>query len=76
MTLPPSPDNTSNLLLASCSGALLVSLHNHKCLSLLNALFVVLHELHLIHTDLKPENILLVHNDFKTVHIPVPGKVR
>ncbi|KAJ6612314.1 kinase-like domain-containing protein [Mycena sp. CBHHK59/15] len=33
-----------------------------------------LHDLHLIHTDLKPENILLVHNDYKTVHVPVPGK--
>jgi dual-specificity kinase len=36
---------------------------------------LVLHDLHLIHTDLKPENILLVHNDYKTVHVPVPGKV-
>ncbi|KAF7330303.1 Dual specificity protein kinase lkh1 [Mycena venus] len=34
-----------------------------------------LHDLHLIHTDLKPENILLVHNDYKTVHVPVQGKV-
>ncbi|KAJ7056618.1 kinase-like domain-containing protein [Mycena amicta] len=33
-----------------------------------------LHDLHLIHTDLKPENILLVHNDYKNVHINVPGK--
>ncbi|KAJ7039602.1 kinase-like domain-containing protein [Mycena alexandri] len=33
-----------------------------------------LHDLHLIHTDLKPENILLVNNEFKTVHVPVPGK--
>ncbi|KAF5382087.1 hypothetical protein D9615_004311 [Tricholomella constricta] len=33
-----------------------------------------LHELHLIHTDLKPENILLVHNDYTTVAVPVPGK--
>ncbi|KAI5825624.1 CMGC/CLK protein kinase [Schizophyllum commune Tattone D] len=33
-----------------------------------------LHDLHLIHTDLKPENILLVHNDYKTVRIPVPNK--
>ncbi|KIL64233.1 hypothetical protein M378DRAFT_192699 [Amanita muscaria Koide BX008] len=33
-----------------------------------------LHDLHLIHTDLKPENILLVHNDYRTMHIPVPGK--
>ncbi|KII89775.1 hypothetical protein PLICRDRAFT_108206 [Plicaturopsis crispa FD-325 SS-3] len=33
-----------------------------------------LHDLHLIHTDLKPENILLVHNDFRTVNIAVPGK--
>ncbi|KAF8072002.1 CMGC/CLK protein kinase [Lyophyllum atratum] len=33
-----------------------------------------LHELHLIHTDLKPENILLVHNDYSTVPVPVPGK--
>jgi dual-specificity kinase len=37
--------------------------------------FSVLHDLHLIHTDLKPENILLVHNDYKTVPVPVPGKV-
>jgi dual-specificity kinase len=36
---------------------------------------LVLHELHLIHTDLKPENILLVHNDYRTVSVPVPGKV-
>jgi serine/threonine protein kinase len=36
---------------------------------------IVLHELHLIHTDLKPENILLVHNDYRTVTLPVPGKV-
>ncbi|EDR08442.1 uncharacterized protein LACBIDRAFT_143963, partial [Laccaria bicolor S238N-H82] len=34
-----------------------------------------LHDLRLIHTDLKPENILLVHNDYKVVHIAVPGKV-
>ncbi|CAA7266941.1 unnamed protein product [Cyclocybe aegerita] len=33
-----------------------------------------LHELRLIHTDLKPENILLVHNDYRVVSIPVPGK--
>ncbi|TFK72959.1 CMGC/CLK protein kinase [Pluteus cervinus] len=33
-----------------------------------------LHDLHLIHTDLKPENILLVHNDYRIVHVPVPGK--
>nr|GAT61004.1 predicted protein [Mycena chlorophos] len=33
-----------------------------------------LHDLHLIHTDLKPENILLVKNDYKNVHISVPGK--
>ncbi|KAF7327448.1 hypothetical protein MKEN_00322900 [Mycena kentingensis (nom. inval.)] len=33
-----------------------------------------LHDLHLIHTDLKPENILLVQNDYKNVHINVPGK--
>ncbi|KAK0235771.1 CMGC/CLK protein kinase [Armillaria gallica] len=33
-----------------------------------------LHDLKLVHTDLKPENILLVHNDFKMVHVPVPGK--
>lgn len=33
-----------------------------------------LHELRLIHTDLKPENILLVKNDFRTVHVTVPGK--
>ena len=37
--------------------------------------FLVLHDLHLIHTDLKPENILLVHNDHKVVHVAVPGKV-
>jgi serine/threonine protein kinase len=37
--------------------------------------FVVLHELHLIHTDLKPENILLVNNQYSLAHIPVPGKV-
>lgn len=35
----------------------------------------VLHDLHLIHTDLKPENILLVHNNYKTSAVPVPGKV-
>ena len=34
-----------------------------------------MHELHLVHTDLKPENILLVHNDYKFVNVPVPGKV-
>ncbi|KZP31821.1 kinase-like protein [Athelia psychrophila] len=33
-----------------------------------------LHDLHLIHTDLKPENILLVHNQYVTVPVPVPGK--
>ncbi|RDB25581.1 Dual specificity protein kinase lkh1 [Hypsizygus marmoreus] len=33
-----------------------------------------LHDLHLIHTDLKPENILLVHNDYDTIHVPIPGK--
>ncbi|KAF8907315.1 CMGC/CLK protein kinase [Gymnopilus junonius] len=33
-----------------------------------------LHELKLIHTDLKPENILLVHNDYRVVHVSVPGK--
>ena len=37
--------------------------------------FLVLHELKLIHTDLKPENILLVSNDYRVVHLPVPGKV-
>jgi len=39
-------------------------------------LLLVLHELRLIHTDLKPENILLVKNDFRTVHVAVPGKVK
>jgi dual-specificity kinase len=34
-----------------------------------------LHDLHLIHTDLKPENILLVHNNFRSTAVPVPGKV-
>ncbi|KAG2017868.1 CMGC/MAPK protein kinase [Coprinopsis cinerea AmutBmut pab1-1] len=33
-----------------------------------------LHELRLIHTDLKPENILLVHNDYRTINVPIPGK--
>ncbi|KAF8223105.1 kinase-like protein [Tricholoma matsutake] len=33
-----------------------------------------LHDLHLIHTDLKPENILLVHNDYRTVAVAIPGK--
>ncbi|KAF7976596.1 hypothetical protein HWV62_2252 [Athelia sp. TMB] len=33
-----------------------------------------LHDLHLIHTDLKPENILLVHNQYTTVPVAVPGK--
>ncbi|KAL0060827.1 Apoptosis-inducing factor 1 [Marasmius tenuissimus] len=33
-----------------------------------------LHRESLIHTDLKPENILLVHNDYRVVDIPVPGK--
>ncbi|KAF4613591.1 hypothetical protein D9613_007897 [Agrocybe pediades] len=33
-----------------------------------------LHDLRLIHTDLKPENILLVHNEYRTAHIAVPGK--
>ncbi|KAF7358372.1 hypothetical protein MVEN_00887200 [Mycena venus] len=33
-----------------------------------------LHDLHLIHTDLRLENILLVHNDYKTVHIPISGR--
>ncbi|KAF9266591.1 CMGC/CLK protein kinase [Marasmius fiardii PR-910] len=33
-----------------------------------------LHRESLIHTDLKPENILLVHNDYRVVNIPVPGK--
>lgn len=36
---------------------------------------LVIHDLHLIHTDLKPENILLVHNDYRTVNIPIQGKV-
>ena len=36
---------------------------------------LVLHDLHLIHTDLKPENILLVHNQYTTVPVAVPGKV-
>jgi dual-specificity kinase len=40
------------------------------------SLLSVLHELRLIHTDLKPENILLVKNDFRTVHVAVPGKVK
>ncbi|KAK7044225.1 serine threonine protein kinase CMGC group [Paramarasmius palmivorus] len=35
-----------------------------------------LHREQLIHTDLKPENILLVHNDYRVVNVPVPGKVR
>ncbi|EIM91008.1 kinase-like protein [Stereum hirsutum FP-91666 SS1] len=35
-----------------------------------------LHDLHLIHTDLKPENILLVHNGYRMVNVPVPGKTR
>ncbi len=35
----------------------------------------VLHDLKLVHTDLKPENILLVHNDYKTASVSVPGKV-
>jgi len=39
-------------------------------------LLLVLHELRLIHTDLKPENILLVKNDFRTVHVTAPGKVK
>ena len=39
-------------------------------------LYLVLHDLHIIHTDLKPENILLVRNDFRTVTVPSPGKVR
>lgn len=38
-------------------------------------LYLVLHDLHIIHTDLKPENILLVRNDFRTVTVPTPGKV-
>jgi len=33
-----------------------------------------LHDLRLIHTDLKPENILLVHNNFRSIPVPVPGK--
>ncbi|TEB34629.1 CMGC/CLK protein kinase [Coprinellus micaceus] len=33
-----------------------------------------LHDLRLIHTDLKPENILLVHNDYRVVNVPIPGK--
>ncbi|KAF5392383.1 hypothetical protein D9757_001502 [Collybiopsis confluens] len=33
-----------------------------------------LHRESLIHTDLKPENILLVHNDFTSVNVPLPGK--
>ncbi|EGN99103.1 hypothetical protein SERLA73DRAFT_53690, partial [Serpula lacrymans var. lacrymans S7.3] len=33
-----------------------------------------LHDLHLIHTDLKPENILLVHNDYRSIPVHVPGK--
>ncbi|TFK40262.1 CMGC/CLK protein kinase [Crucibulum laeve] len=33
-----------------------------------------LHELRLIHTDLKPENILLVHNDYRTINVQIPGK--
>jgi dual-specificity kinase len=37
--------------------------------------YLVLHDLHIIHTDLKPENILLVRNDFRTVTVPSPGKV-
>lgn len=36
---------------------------------------LVLHDLRLIHTDLKPENILLVHNDYRVVNVPIPGKV-
>ena len=38
--------------------------------------FLVLHDLHIIHTDLKPENILLVHNDSRAVTVPTPGKVK
>ncbi|KAF6757242.1 CMGC/CLK protein kinase [Ephemerocybe angulata] len=33
-----------------------------------------LHDNRLIHTDLKPENILLVHNDYRVVNVPIPGK--
>jgi serine/threonine protein kinase len=33
-------------------------------------IFLVLHELRLIHTDLKPENISLVRNNHRVVHIP------
>lgn len=71
-TLPHSHDNTSSPLHASFSAAWLVSV---SLLSWPHSHHLVLHDLHLIHTDLKPENILLVHNDYKTVQISVPGKV-
>jgi dual-specificity kinase len=58
-------------LLGSVACKLDVSnLQHHRLTSCL-----VLHELKLIHTDLKPENILLVRNDYRVVHVPVPGKV-
>lgn len=40
-----------------------------------NRFSAVLHNLRLIHTDLKPENILLIHNDYRVVNVPIPGKV-
>lgn len=54
----------------ACTSAFLLKFINIKLL-----VSQVLHDLHLIHTDLKPENILLVHNDYRTVSVPVPGKV-
>lgn len=32
-----------------------------------NCLFLVIHELKMIHTDLKPENILLKNHEYDTV---------
>jgi len=66
---------TYRILLDNSSEALPVRRIELFCLSNAYIQLTVLHDLRLIHTDLKPENILLVHNDYKVVHIAVPGKV-
>ena len=75
-TLPLSRVTTFKNSLVS----FLAALHVSRLLPIISYLtkkfHQVLHELRLIHTDLKPENILLVRNDYRVVHIPIPGKVR
>ena len=52
-------DSFSPALLVSCPFVAGVDIISDE-------VFLVLHDLNLIHTDLKPENILLVHNSYQT----------